>query len=194
MRSEDEIQLERGAKEKARLHQGPIFPIVKIDLRTDDIFGIVWLGKLLKKMKAIFKKNTQAIAPLGVVALAMTSCAGFHATGADGSKLTMVNIGGKQGVAGLQSGAVTMEGYYSDTEAGFKAGVMGIVSAYLGGQLASYGKAVTGAKTARAGIEATKTVDLGAQAAGVANTKTTADLIKSVGVPGEVPIGTVNLP
>jgi hypothetical protein len=74
MRSEDEIQLERDAKEKARQHNPAVVPIVKVGLITDDIFGMVRLGRLLKKMKDKFRRKPLALAFLAGAFL-ITGCA-----------------------------------------------------------------------------------------------------------------------
>ncbi len=159
---------------------------------TDDIFGIMFITRKLKSMKNIFKKSQ--ILALLLPCIMFANCAGIHAVGPDGSKFTAMNLGGKQMMSGVRSPAVSIDSYYTDTEAAFKHIASMAAIMYSVNQVTGAFKAFQGEKTARAAQDALTTQKAAEAAAASEALKVKAGLIKDVGVVGEVPIGPINLP
>jgi hypothetical protein len=154
---------------------------------------------MVKKTKKE-KMKIQALSLL-LVALAplfLCNCGVMYASkvGPDGSasKFYTGAVGGKTGVTGVKSDAITFDAYAFDGERSLRDTIIGAATAYIGNVVGSAYEAAQAAKTAQHAATTGAAVANAKTAANVANTARTAELIKDVGIPGEVGIGTVLLP
>jgi len=124
------------------------------------------------------------------------SVTGATKVGIDGTKETFYNgaVGGKGGAVRGQPGSDNFIATFYDNEKSFRDGVIGLATYGLGRVAGEAYQAGQAAKTAQNAANQAANVANTATAANVTNTAATANLIKDVGVKGEVGIGTVLLP
>ena len=187
------LDAERDAKEKARRNEPGMVKVSK-SFRFDSMFG--WLIKLKNKMR---KPNNQKLPMLALFCvLCMCSCSVTSSTRTtpDGvvSKFYNGAVGGKGGaVQGGQPGQEYIAVFY-DNEKSFRDGVIGLVTYGLGTVVGSAVEAGQAANTAQNAANQAASVTNAKTAANVAYTATTANILKDVGLKGEVPISAVGLP
>lgn len=108
-------------------------------------------------------------------------------TGPNGGSATMIALGSKQSFKGFSSPYVSIDEYAADSEKGLKDAVVGAVTAYGIGQVASVAKVLSGDSVSKAGIATKEKLGLGAQKAQVTTSGIRAETIKVVN-PELVPI------
>lgn len=185
---EQRLQDERDAEEKARRNEPSMVKVQK-SFKFDSMFG--WLSKLINKMK----KPKSLL--LSLCFLCSCSINSASKIGPDGTKTSYYSgaVGGKGGAVHGDSSqdGLTMASFY-DNEASFKHAIVGAVTYGIGAVVGSAVEAGYAAKTAQNAANQAAGVANTATAANVSNTATTANLIKDVGIKGEVPISAVGLP
>jgi len=104
-------------------------------------------------------------------------------------------LGGKGGAVhgDTAEGGLSMASFYNN-ENSFKHAIVGAVTYGLGAVIGEVVEAGYAAKTAQNAANQAANVANASTAANVSNTATTANLIKDVGLKGEVPISAVGLP
>ena len=189
------LAAEEEAQEKARRNEPGMVKIQK-SFTFDSMFG--WVGKLKAKMK---KPNNPKLPLLALSFLCLiftVNCSVTSATkvGPDGvvSKFYNGAVGGKGGaVQGNPNGGDFVASFY-DNEKSFRDGVIGLATYGVSSVIGDAFKVAQTAKTAQNAANQAASVANTATAANVSNTATTANLIKDVGLKGEVPISAIGLP
>lgn len=187
------LDREKESEENARRKE-PGMVKVSHTIKTDDIFGIKFIGRKLKSLKAKMKKLLLLLLFVPLASCSINSASKIAPDGTH-TKYFSGALGGKGGAVhgDSEQGGLSMASFY-DNEKSFRDGVIGLVTYGVADVIGGVVKAGQAAKTAQhaattgAGVANAKT------AANVANTATSADLIKAVGVKGEVPISAVALP